>query len=191
MADAPNISPDNFRMLLNWLDPDARAAAAKYETIRARLIRIFFGRGCHEAETLADVTFDRVTAKAAELSTSYVGDPGLYFYGVANNVHHEWLRRQKRMNEAGSIVIESIQAPSDETAEADADYSCLEKCLAELSEPLRNMIVEYYREEKGERIRRRREQANRMGISIGALQIKTSRVRSTLLSCIKECLAAG
>jgi len=43
-------------MLLGWLSTNEASAAEKYEKIRARLIRLFVGRGCYEAEMLADQT---------------------------------------------------------------------------------------------------------------------------------------
>ncbi|HEY0047746.1 MAG TPA: hypothetical protein VGB68_00565, partial [Pyrinomonadaceae bacterium] len=57
------INQENFDVLLNWLDRNREIAGQKYEKIRRRLIRIFLGRGCFEAEELADETINRVTRK--------------------------------------------------------------------------------------------------------------------------------
>ncbi len=182
MPEERTISQENFDTLLRWLNADPDAAARKYEAIRRRLIRVFTGRGCHEAETLADITIDRVTVKAPELNGNYDGDPALYFYGVANNVLHEWHRRQKKLRET-PIPEQKIDAEDRE-----AEYRCLEKCLEKLADNVREMIVEYYRGDKRSKIEGRRELAKRLGMSTAALQIKTSRIRARLSQCVRECL---
>jgi DNA-directed RNA polymerase specialized sigma24 family protein len=186
MAEERTITQEQFNVLLDWLGPDKESAANRYEVIRRRLIRVFGSRGCDEAETLADVTIDRVTLKAPELNGNYVGDPALYFYGVANNVFHEWCRRRKRTRET---VIPDLR--KDDLDDREAEYRCLEKCLSRLAVQVREMMVEYYRDDKRARIERRREMAARLGITPGALQIKTSRVRARLGECVRECLARG
>src|SRR5262245_29074518 len=57
----------NFERLLYWLGPDPHSAGRKYESIRARLIVMFRARRCVFAEDLADITFERVAHKLANL----------------------------------------------------------------------------------------------------------------------------
>ena len=184
MADERILTREGFDLLLSWLDSDNETAGQKYETIRQRLIRIFISRGCHEAEILTDRTFDRVTLKVPELSEIFVGDPAVYFYGVANKIYLEWLRQQKREREA--VAPYSNVADQDDR---EAEYDCLERCLAKLSDNTREMIVDYYRGEKASKIAQRKALAQKLDISLGALQIKTSRVRSRLLDCVRKCMA--
>ena len=189
MAEDITLTQANFGLLLRWLDADDNESAArKYETIRQRLIRIFVGRGCYEAETLADLTFDRVTLKVPTLDAHFIGDPAAYFYSVANNIHHEWLRRQKREREAQPPPMPDTAFDEDDEVR-QGEYRCLESCLAKLTANVREMIVEYYHDEKRARIEGRRKLAKNLGISIGALQIKTSRVRTRLLECVRDCMA--
>ena len=183
MAEERSITEEHFNVLLKWLGPDKEAAAKKYEVIRQRLIRVFAGRGCFEAEVLADVTIDRVTLKAPELDGNFVGDPALYFYGVANNVFLEWLRKQKKIQE--KMVRDRIP---DDPEDREAEYRCLETCLDAMTGDVRELIVEYYRGEKRAKIERRRKLADRLGISPGALQIKTSRIRTKLGECVRDCM---
>src|SRR4051794_16211659 len=89
-----NITQESFDRLLEWLDADRERAGYRYEAIRRRLITIFTCRGCREAEALADETINRVTIKLPEIADAYVGDPALYFYGVAQKVHLEYLRKR-------------------------------------------------------------------------------------------------
>ena len=185
MAEEKAISQETFKLLLTWLDADESTAAEKYERIRQRLIRIFVGRGCHEADALADQTIDRVTIKVPQIAAGYVGDPAVYFYGVAHKIHLEWLRKQKIAHEGPAV----IETPAESGDEKDIEYDCLESCLAELSPDAREMILEYYRDEKKAKIERRRNLAIKLGITIGALQIKASRIRTRLLECVTKCVA--
>src|SRR5689334_25389834 len=89
------MNQDDLNRLLAWLHPDCDKAARKYEEIRRRLIKMFESRGCTEAEVLTDDTFDRVARKVPEIAPTFDGEREPYFYAVARNVLHEWLRRPK------------------------------------------------------------------------------------------------
>ena len=181
MPEEQTITSESFDRLLHWLGPTNESAAEKYETIRRRLIRFFVGRGCYEAETLADQTIDRVTTKVTTVADTYVGDPSAYFYGVASKIYLEWLRGQKRVREAATAEV--VVGVDDR----EAEYTCLEECLSELPADSRELIVDYYRDEKRAKIERRRNLAKNLGISMGALQIKASRIRSRLYTCVAAC----
>lgn len=181
------ITQENFDMLLSWLDPHEETAAGKYEKIRNRLIRVFAGRGCYEPERLADETMDRVVSKVADIKGTYVGEPALYFYRVADYVHKEWLRAQKKggfveLKETGGYV---------EKPESDEEYECLEKCLDQLPEEDRILIVAYYQGERRAKIEHHKKLAERLGISVNALQTKTCRIRAVLRKCINKRLKEG
>ena len=92
-------SASSFAKLLEWLGPDRDQSAARYEEIRRKIIRFFICRGCVESEDLTDVTIDRVTRVVDRSSFQYVGNPILYFYGVAKKVHLEHLRQQVRLRQ--------------------------------------------------------------------------------------------
>src|SRR3954469_1643815 len=88
-----DLEQQDFDRLLNWLDADRERAGLLYERIRWRLVTILASRGCLLAEELADETIDRVARRGADIEKTYVGDKAIYFLGVMNNVHHEYLRR--------------------------------------------------------------------------------------------------
>jgi RNA polymerase sigma factor (sigma-70 family) len=180
------ITQESFDLLLDWLDPNREAAGEKYEKIRQRLIRIYLGRGCYEAEDLADEVMSRVAQKLPEIVKTYIGEPVRYFYGVAENIHREWLRKQKRRKNLPPAEIGTYQEP-----DTDSEYDCLEKCLKKLPEVHRELIIDYYREEKSAKILHRQTLAAKLKISINALQIKTSRIRAKLEDCIRSCMAAN
>ena len=171
-------------MLLSWLDPHRETAAQKYEKIRSRLIRIFAGRGCHEAEELADETINRVTLKVPQIKDDYVGEPALYFYGVANKVHLEWLKKQKK---GGFVELKETGKYDQE--KSDEEYECLEKCLKTLPPNLSGLIVEYYQGEKRAKIEHHKKLAERWRLSVNALQTKTCRIRAALRKCVLECIS--
>lgn len=176
--------------LLDWLDADRDRAGLKYESIRARLIKIFTCRGCGEAEDLADETINRVTAKLSGIAESYSGDPALYFYGVAHKVHQEYLRRKFPVQESSHYLGANNQtATVSEAAESiEEEYACLERCMEQLSQENRQLVIEYYQEEKRAKIDHRRRLAEEMGIALNALRIRAHRIRLQLQECVKACL---
>src|SRR5712692_3181694 len=87
------LKQEEFDRLLRWLDPEAEQAGLSYEKIRWRLVAILASRGCTCPEELADETIDRVARRVIDIQASYVGDQAIYFLGVMNNVHHEYLKR--------------------------------------------------------------------------------------------------
>src|SRR5829696_6063126 len=95
MPNNRSITQAQFNFLLSWLDPDPSRAGEKYEAIRRKLITFFTARRCLQAEELADETINRVALKAHEVAPGYVGNPSLYFYGVARKVFHEWARVER------------------------------------------------------------------------------------------------
>lgn len=179
------VTQESFDLLLSWLDRNREIAGQKYEKIRLRLIRIFLGRGCPEAEELADETINRVTLKLPQVAPSYVGEPTLYFYGVANKIHLEWLRKQKKISHLP--LTETDNHPEIESDAAE--YECLQSCLETLPDDQRLLIVEYYRDEKSAKIEKRREIAKKLGVNVNALQVKAFRIRARLKECLQECLA--
>ena len=175
------ITRENLVMMLSWLDPLEEIAAEKHEKIRSRLIRVFAGRGCHEAEELADRTINRVMLKVPQIKDTYVGEPALYFYGVADKIYLEWLRKQKK---GGFVELKETGGLSDVEPESDEEFDCLEECLDKLPADQRELIVEYYRFEKKAKIEHHKKLAEKLGISVNALQTKTCRIRAVLRKCI-------
>lgn len=182
-----------FERLLVWLDPERERAGQRYQDIRVRLIRIFTCRGCHESEDLADETINRVARKLAEVAETYEGDRALYFYGVAHRVYLEYLR--KRPARAAVLPVRAPPARTDEEREADErEYECLERCMSRLPAASRDLMLQYYRGEKREKIEHRKRLAARLGIGLNALRIRACRIRETLYQCVQTCLgerAAG
>lgn len=172
------LTQEDFDRLLAWLDPERDKAGQKYEMIRLRLVKIFTCWGCHEAEDLADETINRVTTKVNDIAEGYEGDPALYFYGVAHKVHLEYLRRKP-----------PPAAPlSDIQNDIEQEYECLERCMEQLSTDQRELILQYYREDKRAKIELRKKLAQRLGIALNALRIRVHKIREILQRCVQRCI---
>jgi DNA-directed RNA polymerase specialized sigma24 family protein len=174
------LSPEAFDRLLAWLNPDRERAGRKYEEIRRKLITILSSRGCTCPEDLTDEAMNRVTRKVPEIIDNYVGDPALYFYGVAHKVHLEWVRRNGR-----ALVPPPAPDPPEET---EQEYECLEQCMDRLTSKSRELVLEYHRNEKKAKIDGRKELADRLGIGVNALRIRAHRIRASLQECVFGCL---
>lgn len=173
-----SLTQESFDQLLAWLDPERERAGRKYEEIRRKLIKIFLNRGCQTAEELADETINRVAKRVVDIAPTYSGDPARYFYGVAQKVLREYLRKPPV----------AIALPAASAAEREAEYQCLEECMEQLSPQNRDLVLRYYQADKRTKIENRKELAQRLGIPLNALRIRACRLRATLLECIQQCL---
>ena len=170
-----------FDQLLAWLGPDRERAGEKYEEIRYRLIKIFIHRGCPIAEELADETIDRVAHKAPQVIGAYqASDPALYFYGVAQNVFLEYVKKKPDPKPL---------PPPDPPEEKERRQECLDRCLGELDPPSRDFILRYYKNDKGAKIEHRKGLAAEMGVSLNGLRVRAHRIKASLQACMRDCLA--
>jgi DNA-directed RNA polymerase specialized sigma24 family protein len=179
LKEERGLSPRTFDTLLAWLDPDRLKAGEKYERIRCTLIAIFESRGCPNADELADVAIDRVAGKIHDLVNTYVGKPELYFYGVANKIYLEYLRRRPEP---------PFPAPCDSQEQTEKQLNCLEQCMEHLTSTNRSLITEYFLDNQHSRVETRRRMAERLGIAPNALRIRIHRIKEHLGRCITECL---
>ncbi len=182
------LKQEDFEKLLAWLHHDRERAGRKYEEIRESLIKVFSWRGYYDAEDLADEVVNRVAAKSHELADSYVGDPALYFYGVAKKILHERERRELHMPLDPRMKAPDIATEPGEV-EADARREeCLQKCLRELDADDRMLILAYYQKSKQAKIDYRKALAHQLGMGTNALRVKVFRIRGHLKKCMKKCL---
>ena len=174
------LNQESFESLLRWLNSDREQAGKRYEDIRSRLIKIFSARGCAEPDLLADETINRVAKRVDEISQTYEGDPALYFYGVANKIHMEQLRKQR--------PIEIPPPPVPALDDYEEEYVCLESCIGHLPARSRDLVLQYYEHEQQDKIAQHQHLADRLGIGLNALRIRAHRARQVLRKCIIKCL---
>jgi hypothetical protein len=173
------LTEEQFYRLLEWLDPDQEIAANKYGLIQSRLVRFFATRGRVDPENLADQTINIVTVKVDDLS-DYVGDRCLYFLGVAKFVDLQEMRNRNR--------TPPPPLPTPDPVQLEAEDVCLSRCLEELNDDERQLVIDYEEGEKQERIRLRKELARKLDITVNALRIKICRIHSRLRKCLEQCL---
>jgi len=174
-----------FDTLLTWLDRDRDLAGEKYETIRSGLVRIFVSKGFSDAEHLADETIDRVIKRLPDIIDTYEGQPVRYFHGVARNLLLEASRPREIAVELPSIPVEPTVFSKDQTME------CLERCLQLLSANKRDLILDYYLYRGHDKIQKHRNMAQQLKISEGALRGRAHQIRTTLETCVRECVAGN
>lgn len=172
------LTQDLFEELLDWLDPDREVGGQKYEHIRRALIKIFISNGGNSPEDLADEAINRVASKLEQIRATYQGDPALYFYGVAKKLVYED-RRRPRVPQP---------PPAWESDDVEPEYECLEECLQELTAQNRELVLQYYQEEKKAKIDNRRRLAEKLGIALNALRIRAHRIRTSLELCVRTCV---
>lgn len=188
MARDSAIPPESFDEILAWLNPNRDLAGSIYVKLRHDLARIFAWNRCPDPEGLTDEVFDRVARKVHDLRHTFVGDPRLYFYGVARNLVKEIPKKIK--TQVSLQDTELAPNPLIEIQEETAALreECLRNCLQKLSEEKRELILAYYAKDKQAKIDHRTEMARRMGVSVEALRVKAFRIRATLEECIERCL---
>jgi DNA-directed RNA polymerase specialized sigma24 family protein len=181
MQQEKTLTPESFTQLLRWISKDNESAGNEYEIIRNRLIRYFTIRGCYEADRLADETIDRVSMKVSSVSEAYVGDPANYFLNVASKIYLEWTRDPTTASEPFRFDPPEILKPEDK-----GEFACLDRCLDELSEESRSLIVTYYSTEGRTHVNERKRLAEELGITLGALHIRACRIRTKLTRCVMD-----
>jgi len=184
-------SGTSFTRLLRWLDEGTDSKGERYLEIRRRLVAYFDRRNRAAPDILADETLDRVSRTLEESGRIKVTPPARYCYVVARFVLLEDIRRSQREIPFDETRPVSPHEPSaNRTAmeeSAERSLQCLTHCLNKLKPEDRNLIVEYYRDSKRQRIDRRRELARELGITMNALAIRTWRLRANLEVCLAAC----
>ena len=177
-----------FIRLMERLGKDEEQAAKKYEELRLILIRTFEWRGAPFPEEHADETLNRLARKLDEgVEIRNIND---YAYTVARLV---WLEALKGVDNRRAPLDEIQHEPialdtSREVAEKEDRLDCLDNCLDALPYASRDLIMEYYVDEKRNRIDRRRDLAERLGLRRDALANRAQRLRDKLEQCVTRCL---
>lgn len=180
-----SLTKEAFDRLLAMLDADREQAGRKYESVRLKLVKYFQWRGAALPDREADETINRVARRIEEGEGVY--NLNAYFYGVARLVLAESLKERERERSALSQVP-AVEAADDDDPDAEARRACLDRCLQQLPEESRALIVEYYQDEKGRKIERRKRLAARLGIPLNALRIRAHRIRLGLEACVSQCV---
>ena len=176
-----SLTQGSFETLLTWLDSNREEAAAKYESVRLRLVKYFTCNGCgDQAEDLGDETFDRVAKKLerGEIPEPFTGNKVLYFLAFAKNIRLENTRKPPEIPQPAPVTPDTTEDESE----------CLEKCATRLPLEDRWLAIEYYRCEKSTKVEHHKNLAEKFGLSLAGLRTRIRRIRERLRPCIEECL---
>lgn len=183
------LTQEAFDRLLLHLDADREQAGDKYERLRLKLLKYFEWRGAADPDRLADETLNRVARRIND--GEQISNLNAYCYGVARLVFSESLKTLERTREAlEHAPPPPSPPPPEEDLEVAARLTCLSDCLGRIPEENRELIIEYYQDERGRKIERRRKLADRLGIPLNALRIRAYRIRVGLESCVRHCVGA-
>src|SRR5215510_15626224 len=174
------LTEESFNFFLSWLSTDRDAAGKKYEDIRRRLIVMLHARGCARAEDAADEAINRFIRQLPEIGEHYEGDPVPYLCVIARRVHLELIRKEP---DALPDDFDKFVPEDEETNEQELVHGCLERCLDEIDANSRELLLDYYKEDKQAKINFRKKLAATMGMAAGALRLKLHRLRGRLECC--------
>ncbi len=183
-----------FQEFLRWLDQGVDSGGERYLEMRRRLVLYFDRKNCLTPDELADETLSRVARKLQEKGAITVLSPAHYCYVVAKFVFLEYTRRPERgqaslegLTRSGTLGAGVPAVPKeDATWEARENLlESLERCLNQLSPADRELILEYHWGEGRTKIERRRQLAERLGLSPNALSIRACRIRVKVEACVR------
>lgn len=180
------LTQEAFDKLLLALGDDRESGGEKYLQIRGQLIRFFEWRACPFPEDHADETFNRIAKRVAE--GEQLQNPTSYAMGVARLLVLEIIKGRQREHEA----INEITPVAEAAAEEDGDegrIECLRECLQRLPDDNRQLILEYYQGEKGDKIKNRKKLMERLGIPVNTLRMRALRLRERLQACVEDCVS--
>jgi DNA-directed RNA polymerase specialized sigma24 family protein len=161
-----------FNNLLTHLDPSGKDSGERYEDIRRRLLKFFEWHGCPIPDELTDCTIDRVAGLLANGREITSKDAFSFFHGVAYNVLREFWAKKRPVSieeiPGWQFRSKEMRKMKDADAEDEERFRCLDRCAARLPSSDRTLIIQYYCGEKSEKVAKRRELAENLGISLNA-----------------------
>ena len=182
------LTPEAFERLLSGLDQDSAKAAEIYLQLRRNMVRFFEGRGFYAADDHADEVFNRIARKLED--GEKIENVGQYVYGVSRFLVLEL--HKAREKEARFLDRQPVstfpQIERDEEEEKARGLRCLNRCLAELPDDGRDLVVKYFQGEKRTKIEIRQKLADNLGIPQNALRNRVTRLRAKLEDCVSNCL---
>jgi DNA-directed RNA polymerase specialized sigma24 family protein len=186
------VSREEFESLLRRLSPDPGSAWAKYEEVHRRLVKFFEWNRCAGAEDLADEVLDRVAAKP----NAEIRNVASYTLGVARFVCLESQKKGLRESHiedlaGGSEFLADSHDASQEIIDRldhGSRLACLRCCLATLMAEDQHLIVQYYSADGEKQKHHRQRLAEKKGLSLNAIRVRTNRLRETLEQCTENCL---
>jgi DNA-directed RNA polymerase specialized sigma24 family protein len=181
------LTQDAFDKLLLSFGDDRDSGGKKYLEIRNNLTRFFEWRGCPFPEDHADETINRIAKRVAE--GEQIQNPAGYAMGVARLLVLEIIKGRQREQVALNEITTTTTEVDTDTNDGEGRIDCLRQCLEGLSADNRQLIVEYYEGEKGDKIQNRKKLVEKLGIPVNTLRMRALRLRDRLQVCVEDCLS--
>lgn len=178
------LTQESFDELLGCLSPNRDEAAEKYLRLRKNLVRFFENRGFNSSDDHADEIFNRL-ARKLDAGESFE-DINTYALGVARFLALE-LRKSPLHKMSDELPEIAVPARDEAGVIREQNLQCLEKCLRELPDENRQLIIGYYQGDKREKIENRQRLGEKLGIPNNALRSRAVRLREKLEECILGC----
>jgi len=180
------LTEESFNLFLSWLSEDRDTAGKKYEDIRRRLIIVLEARRCLHPGEVADEAINRFIRRLPELIETFEGEPLPYILVIARNIQHESDRKQTTSLPDNIDTLLTTTGETDEPT--DCIHECLDECLGKLDLDSRNLLLDYYQNDKQEKIHFRKTLAKQLGIAANALRLRMHRLRRIVHECMDNCL---
>ena len=177
------LTDEAFSILLDTLGADRDLAAARYEALRARLIRFFGWERCPAAPDLADEVLNRLAKRLLE--GERVEAVEKYAYGIARMILREVGAKSERN---AAAVAELLRLAPEQRLAEPKSLGCVTQCLSRLAPQERDFILEYYTGDGRQRIENRRKMASRLNLPLNAVRNRALRLRERLERCSLECM---
>ena len=177
----------SFEKLLASFDSDRDEAGRHYEKVRVKLLRYFEWYKIADADRYVDETLDRVMRKLDEGEA--ITNTMAYINTVASFVRKEAWKRQEQVRKIEAEIQRTAVVTHEDEGDENPRQRCFDRCLGNLPIETRILISEYYSEEGSVKIRRRRQMAQRLGIGLNALRLRTHKIRISLETCVKDCVS--
>src|SRR5687767_2204062 len=181
------LTQDAFDKLLLSFGDDRDSGGKKYLEIRNNLTRFFEWRGCPFPEDHADETINRIARRVAD--GEQIQNSAGYAMGVARLLVLEIMKGRQREQVALNEITTTTNEADTATDDIEGRIECLRQCLQGLSADNRQLIVEYYEGEKGDKIQNRKKLVEKLGIPVNTLRMRALRLRDRLQVCLEDCLA--
>lgn len=183
-----SLNPAVFDCFLKALSPDEKEASTRYARLQKKLAGFLRLRGVSDSVEAANETLDRAAYKIFEGAP--VPDVERFCLGIARNVAKEILRSEQREHTAFITFLESLPDPGGE--EVERIQRILKPCFEELADGERQLMLVYCQGPRGRaRAEYRRRIASEMGMTVLALRMRVTRLRSVLGDCVRRQASGG
>jgi DNA-directed RNA polymerase specialized sigma24 family protein len=185
--DRHTLTAERLAHLLARLHANPHEAGQEYERLRRTLMKFFDWRGVWPADECADECLDRLARRLDE--DVPIIDIRQFAHGIARLV---LLERRRRPAVVSIDRLAEAAAPAIAPAETGPSlHDCFDRCLAEMPDDQRALIVGYYEGDRDRKIANRRRLSAAMGLSENALRSRVQRLRDRLEACIRGCVPSA